>query len=157
MLQDRIDVIIVAEKLARVHEAFTTIETELDFLVSVEPAVAKRLLRLGLRNETFTRGMLEAGAQNPTEIPQSVNLAALNRDLIARDQLLPVQKRAQKLYERLTHTNLLLGADLYSGALAIYKSLKAFGRAAGLGLLLEEFGRRFSKKKTVRPSENESE
>jgi hypothetical protein len=104
---------------------------------------------MGLRNETFTRGILDAAGQNPTLIPSSLDLDALERDLTAREQLLPLQQRVQRLHDRLHHTNLLLGADLYSGARVIYKTLKAFGYAAGLGSLLEELGRRFSKKRKL--------
>ena len=68
---------LTAEKIQAVNAAFTTIETELDFLIALEPSDAKRLSRLGLRNETFSRAALEAGTQNPTVIPQSVWLIGL--------------------------------------------------------------------------------
>jgi hypothetical protein len=152
MLINRIDITIAAEKITVLNAAFTTIETELDFLLALDPETAKHIARMGLRNETFTRGALAAAAQNPALIPSSLDMAALDRDLVAWEQLLPFRQRAQRLYERLNDTSLVLGADLYSGALAIYKVLKAFGPAAGLGGLLQELSRRFkAKAKTENP------
>jgi hypothetical protein len=153
MLAQRIDAVLTAEKLTAVNAAYTTIEAELDFLVSLEPGVARHMAKMGLRNETFTRSAMEAATQNPTIVPQALDLAALERDKALRDQLLALQQRTQRLHDRLYHTNAVLGAEMYSGALAIYKALKAFGRAAGLGMLLDELGRRFKRVPTSSPVE----
>jgi hypothetical protein len=146
MYVDRLDITIPAEKLVNINAAFATLETEFDFLIALDRTAAKRMAKMGLRNETFSRSVLEAAAQNPSLIPGALNLPALNRDLNAREVLLPLQQRAQRLHDRLFHTNLVLGADMYSGALAVYKTLKTFGAAAGLGMLLEDLGRRFTRK-----------
>ena len=152
MLARRIDAALTAETLTAVNAAYTTIETELDFLVSLEPAEARKMAKMGLRNETFTRATLEAAAQNPTVVPQAVDQAALERDKVLREQLLALQQRTQRLHDRLYHTNALFGAQMYSGALAIYKALKAFGRAMGLGMLLDELSRRFKQGPKTAPT-----
>jgi hypothetical protein len=145
MLVRRIDAVLTAEKMTALNAAYTTIEAELDFLVSLEPGDARKMAKMGLRNETFTRATLEAAALNPTIVPLAVDQPALERDEALREQLLALQQRTQRLHDRLYHSNAVLGAQMYSGALGIYKALKVFGRAAGLGMLLDELGRRFKR------------
>jgi hypothetical protein len=147
MYKNRIDMTIAAEKLTTLNTLLTSLETECEILIPLDPVEAKRLAKMGLRNETFVRGVLDAAASNPALIPPTVDRAALERDKVAREQLLPIQQRVQRLHDLLASTNALLGADMYSGALAIYKTFKTFGPGAGLSMLLEDLGRRFARSK----------
>ena len=149
----RIDAVYTAEKATAVNTALTTVEAELDFLIALTPSEGRRMVRMGLRNETFTRATLDAAALNPTIVPQAIDLAVFERDKALREQLQAVQQRVQRLHDRLYHTNAVLGAEMYGGALAIYKALKAFGRAAGLGMLLDDLSRRFKQRGKTTPVE----
>ena len=129
--------------MQRINAALDTLENKLGFLQALDPAALKRMAHLGLKNESFVLGAFEAARQNTNIVPPGMNLAAMERDRVARDQLTPIAQRVQRLNERLTHTRMLLGADMYGAARAIYKALQEFGRDSGLSALIEELGRRF--------------
>jgi hypothetical protein len=147
--KDRIDFTLTAEDAVLVNGALTTLEEKLPFLVALTKTDIRRMANLGQKNETFVMAAIAAGAQNPQLIPPGIGMAAIERDRVGREQLAVISQRIQRLNEKLAHTRLLLGADLYGAALAIYKALRQFGRDAGLGDLLAELGRRFKSNKAV--------
>lgn len=145
--KDLIDFTLSTEDVTAVNTALTTIEEKLPFLIGLSKADIRRMANFGQKNETFTMSAIEAGRDNPTLVPANVSMAAVDRDKLGREQLLEISVRVQRLNEKLIHTRMALGADLYGAARAIYKSLQEFGRDVGLGDLLEELSRRFKNRK----------
>ncbi|MHA3770959.1 hypothetical protein ACXR0O_05410 [Verrucomicrobiota bacterium sgz303538] len=141
--KDQIDIVIAAEDIPLINAALNTLETKLSFLQALDSTAIKRMAHFGLKNESFVLGAFEAARLNTDIVPPGMNLAAVERDQVAREQLAPIAQRVQRLHERLTHTRMLLGADMYGAARAIYKALQEFGRDSGLSALVEELGRRF--------------
>jgi hypothetical protein len=141
-----IDIVPTAESITSVQAHITGIFTEFDFMQSLEDDERKRLQRLGFRNETFSLGIIEIARQNPTLIPSRINLAQIGRDVDAREALLPVLLQLQALTRMLEDTHILLGVDIYKGALALYKVLQVVGDLEGLNELIAYYGQRFKKR-----------
>ncbi|MHA3771320.1 hypothetical protein ACXR0O_07250 [Verrucomicrobiota bacterium sgz303538] len=154
--KDQIDIVIAAEDIPLINTALDTLETKLSFLQSLDPAALKRMAHFGTKNESFVLGAFEAARQNSDIVPSGLNLDAMERDRVAREQLAPIAQRVQRLHEKLTHTRMILGVDMYGAARAIYKALQEFGRDSGLSALVEDLGRRFkgqgSKKSGINPT-----
>ncbi len=68
----------------------------------------------------------------------------VERDKVAREQLLPRLDRLRPLVERLEHTVMLLGGDYLAGTRVAYRSLQANGKTAGLEHLLADIGQCFA-------------
>ncbi len=105
----------------------------------------KRLQRYGLRNETFSRGVIDLAKQNPTLVPAHIDMAAIERDLVAREQILPLLFRVQRLVRLLEDTAIALGVDLYEAARGLYKIMQVTAEGSGVADTLAELGRRFAR------------
>lgn len=141
--KDLMDVAFTAEEITQAAAAVTTLEEIFSDLRSSTKEELRRTSKMGLRNETFTMEAITAGQQNPQLIPPGIDLAAVERDRVAREVLAPLAQRIQVLNEKLDHSRKLLGADLYGAARAIYKALQEFGKDAGISELLSQLGQRF--------------
>jgi hypothetical protein len=141
--KDQIDFTLSAEDAVLVNGALNLLEEKLSFLKALTRSDIRRLATMGLKNETFVMAAIEAAQQNAELIPPGLSLAGIERDRVGHELLAPIAQRVARLNEKFGHTRLLLGADLYGAARAIYKALQEFGRDAGLGDLLDTLSRRF--------------
>ncbi|RYD70698.1 MAG: hypothetical protein EOP84_26245 [Verrucomicrobiaceae bacterium] len=80
-------------------------------------------------------------------LPRNLDLAAIERDMVAWEQLSDRSLRMKQLAERMEHTTMLLGSDFLTGTLAAYKALQLNGKTAGLEAVLGDVGQRFARKK----------
>jgi hypothetical protein len=155
MKKDLIDITLAAEKRTNIQTHMTALLQEIDFTVGLDDSQRKRLQRIGLANETFSRGILDVARQNPPLVPAQIDLAKLQRDLDAREQLLPVLRDLQKMAKLVEDTTILLGVDVYEAARALYKTLQVMAEANGLSEVLAELAKRFAgqgkRPKTVPP------
>jgi len=115
------------------------------FVVGMQERDRKRLRRMGGKSEQFTMQALELAKANAAFIPATIDLAALERDKAAREVLLPIYMQLVALTKQLSDTLELCGVDLIAGALDCYKSLKFFGKAAGLEQLAGDLGKGFAR------------
>ena len=105
----------------------------------------KRIRHLGTRNETFSMAAIEVARQHPAVVPAGIDMAALERDIAARQQLLPLLVRARQLVRMLEDTVSMLGADIFNGARGIYKSLLIVGELYGLAEVVAELSQHFAR------------
>jgi hypothetical protein len=122
--------------------AITKLSTGLHVLQDWE---RKRIQHLGTRNETFSMAAIEVARQHPQVIPAGIDMAALERDIAARQQILPLLVRSRQLVRMLEDTLMLLGSDIYNGARGIYKSLLIVGELYGMAEVVDELSQHFSK------------
>jgi len=108
----------------------------------------KRVQHLGTRNETFSMAAIEVARQHPEVIPAGIDMAALERDIAARQQLLPLLVRARQLVRMLEDTIAMLGSDIFNGGRAIYKSLLIVGELYGLAEVVEQLSQHFTRSKS---------
>lgn len=146
MKKHLVDMTVSAESLTTALADITGLETFLEPIAfALDDDQRKRLQRLGLRNETFSRGVIELARQNPSLIPATIDLEALERDITARDQLLPVLFRINRMSRLLEDTVIALGVDAYEGARGLYKTMKITAEGSGVADDLAVLGRRFSR------------
>lgn len=117
----------------------------------------KRLHRMGLRNETFSRAALEVARQNPSIVPVTIDLTAIERDLTARDQLMSALFRLRRVTRLLKDTVIACGVDAYNGSRGRYKAMKVVAEINGMDEIVAELGERFAKQGTPKekaPADN---
>ena len=117
-----------------------------------DDAQRKHSQKMGTRNETFAREMLEFAGQNPNLIPAIINVAELQRDLLAREQITPILFQVEALARTLRDTHTALGVDLYNGTRAMYKTVKPLAAINGVQDVIKRIGLRFAelgKRKTT--------
>ena len=83
--KDQIDVTFTTEDVTEINAALTTLETKFSVLRALTKLELRRMSHLGLRNETFTVGAIAAAQQNTQLIPPGIDLAAVERDRVARE------------------------------------------------------------------------
>ncbi len=149
MYQDQIDVTMAAEDLTSADGAQTTLETVFGFCRSIPADKRKRLFKLGDQTVAFAYQILELAKNNADLLPRNLDLAAIERDMIAWEQLSDRSLRMRQLAERMEHTTMLVGSDFLGGTLATYKALQLNGKAAGLESVLADIGQRFLRKRKV--------
>jgi hypothetical protein len=138
MFIDRIDRTFAAEDLTGLDTGFTSVEDFLATLPVVSDAERKYFSKLGLKNEGLALRIIEAGRLHPEVLSRGLDFTKIDRDLIARAQLLGPLNRAQYAVTRLQDARLLLGVDLYAAALSIYNSLRRNAQTASLRTIVEE-------------------
>ena len=135
---------VAAEALTTVDAAQTTLEETLNFITSVPVNERRRLFKIGDNTEAFAARILELAKRNLDLLPRGLDLAVIERDKAAREQLLPRLYRMRQFVERLEHTVMLLGVDYLAGTRAAYRALKANGKTAGLEDVLADIGQCFA-------------
>src|SRR6478735_1833125 len=144
MFKNLIDMTVGAESLTTVDTAQTTLETTFNFATSVPVDERMKLFKIGANTEEFAARILELAKRNIDLLPRGLDLDAIERDKVAREQLIPRLDRLRQFVERLEHTVLLLGVDYLAGTRVAYRSLKANGKTAGLEDLLADIGQCFA-------------
>ena len=156
MYKDRIDKVVTAEQFTTLDTAITDLLASTEFLQAVDPAEAKHMVKMGQKTETFALKAIEIGKQHIGLLPRDLDLTKVERDVALRQALLIRFLQIKHLHQLMQETMMLLGTDIYSAALAIYRSLKANGKEAGLASLLAELGITFAKqRKKNAPAESD--
>src|SRR5687768_5244674 len=101
-----IDTTITAESLTDMNAAAATLSTEVStFGIHLDDTQRTHSQKMGTRNESFARDMVEFARQYPQLIPTGINFSAIERDLIARDQITPVLFQLKALTRTLEDTH----------------------------------------------------
>src|SRR5215216_2798150 len=86
-----IDTTIAAEDVLLLGTTTTTLREKVDtYGITLDDAQRTNYQRMGIRNETFSRSILDLAAQRPDIVPAWVDIAAIQRDVAAREQLMPL-------------------------------------------------------------------
>jgi hypothetical protein len=140
-----IDVVLTPETLADLTETVATLNAGVaEFALSMDRAQRKHHAKLGLRNETFSRAILDLADKKPEIVPATIDVGAVQRDLAAREQLLPLLWQLKSLTLLLENTTTALGIDIYEATRGIYKAAKVTAGISGTTAVLQEIGKRFA-------------
>jgi hypothetical protein len=140
-----IDATITAETITNISGGLTGIEQEIaTFALTLDAAQRKHSLRIGTRNETFCREMMDLAQDRPELFPAGIDLAALERDVAARDKLTPILFRLKALTRQVEDTHIALGVDIYNGTRAMYKAVKPLALINGVAEIIARIGQRFA-------------
>jgi hypothetical protein len=138
-------------------QAITTIREKLPFLIDLTAEERKSLPKLGDKSRAFVSKALEVATQNPDFLPRSFDLDEMRRDIELFDALYPVLLSLTQLQELVDDTFIAAGSEAYTAALAIYNYAKANGNISGLDAVIDDMGRRFSRKtRKTQPPTNPS-
>ncbi len=157
MYNDRIDLTLPEASLEQIVSFLLSAEELLSSLKSVTPTDRKHLAKLGLKNETLARDIIEVGRANLDLIPRGINFEKIDRDLIARDQLRSLKFLLERLLGKIKDSLLLTGVDIYGAALAIYHSLKRNGECASLKDVVDELKKGFARPNRKKNGEEQTE
>ncbi|NEU76250.1 hypothetical protein PI95_027915 [Hassallia byssoidea VB512170] len=140
-----------------VMDAIATIREKLPFLVDLTTEDRRTMLKMGDKSRAFVSKALEVATQNPEFLPRSFNIEEMRRDLALYEALYPILLSLTQLQELVDDTYISIGSEAYAAALAVYNYAKASGDVTGLDAVIDEMGRRFtrrSKKKQPETSMN---
>jgi hypothetical protein len=151
MSRNLISLSLSADRITVIGNFLTGLEDNLTDFISLPVAIRRSANKMGPKSEAFCRQTLLAMRQNPNIIPATVDVADGEADLEALDQLRPIFRRLQKLFERACDTELALGSDAMNVALHGYGYLKLAGKTGGLKALGKTLGERFAKSPRQRP------
>lgn len=134
-----------ADRLA-VMDAMATIRQKLPFLIDLTTEDRRTIVKMGDKSRAFVSKALEVGTQNPDFLPRSFNLEEMRRDLALYEALYPILLSLTQLQELVDDTCIAAGSEAYTAALAVYNYAKASGDVTGLDAVIDEMGRRFSRR-----------
>ncbi|WP_193196165.1 hypothetical protein [Nostoc sp. MG11] len=130
----------------QVMQAITTIREKLPFLIDLTAEERKSLPKLGDKSRAFVSKALEVATQNPDFLPRSFELDEMRRYVELFDALYPVLLSLTQLQELVDDTLIATGSEAYTAALAVYNYAKVNGNVSGLDAVIDDMGRRFSRR-----------
>jgi len=145
MPQNLISIQLAAADLTAIDGALKTLEDRLTALIDLSPEQRRKAVKMGGKSEAFARTAVEVLSNNPNVLPVNFSLPEVRRDLVAFDALRPRLARPEKIYERMSDSQLALGSDLMSAALDGYAFLKRAGKGEGLDMARKSLSVRFSR------------
>jgi hypothetical protein len=152
MSQNRIALNYPQASLDAIDAALGVLDTEFANLIGLSPDERRQLMKMGDKSEAFCRQAVVVFSENSGVLPRNFDLDGYLADLKALDILRPRLARVQRLFERMTDSEMALGSDLMAGSLEGYAVLKVAGKGAGLEGLRQMLSNRFSRKaRTVAP------
>ncbi|MBW4569954.1 MAG: hypothetical protein KME31_18575 [Tolypothrix carrinoi HA7290-LM1] len=157
MADNKISANLSATDRLAVMDAIATIREKLPFLVDLTTEDRRTMLKMGDKSRAFVSKALEVATQNPEFLPRSFNVEEMRRDLALYEALYPILLSLTQLQELVDDTYIAIGSEAYAAALAVYNYAKASGDVTGLDAVIDEMGRRFtrrSKKKQPETSMN---
>ncbi|MBD0261472.1 MAG: hypothetical protein ICV85_14000 [Tolypothrix sp. T3-bin4] len=137
-----------------VMDAIATIRQKLPFLIDLTTEDRRTIVKMGDKSRAFVTKALEVGTQNPEFLPRSFNLEEMRRDLALYEALYPILLGLTQLQELVDDTCMAAGSEAYAAALAVYGYAKASGDVTGLDAVINEMGRRFTRRSKKKQPEN---
>lgn len=151
MPQNRISLQVSHDDLTAADAALTTLEQHFHGLIGLTPDERRTLTKMGEKSEAFCRQAVVVLTENAHVLPRNFNVDEYRADLAALDALRPRMARLQRLYERMSDSEMALGSDLMVASLEGYAHLKVAGKGEGLDSLKQILGARFDRTRRQEP------
>ncbi|MEH1827465.1 MAG: hypothetical protein V7L22_19220 [Nostoc sp.] len=146
MAENRISASLAPADREAVMQAIATIREKLPFLIDLTTEDRRTIVKMGDKSRAFVSKALEVATQNPNFLPRYFDLEEMRRDLEIYEDLYPVLLSLTQLQELVDDTCIAAGSEAYTAALAIYSYAKASGDVTGLDAVIDEMGRRFTRR-----------
>ncbi|ABA24282.1 MULTISPECIES: hypothetical protein [Nostocaceae] len=153
MPENRISANLSAADRDAVMQAIATIREKLPFLIDLTTEDRRTIVKMGDKSRAFVSKALEVATQNPNFLPRSFDIEEMRRDLTLYEALYPVLLSLTQLQELVDDTCMASGSEAYTAALAVYNYAKASGDVAGLDAVIDEMGRRFTRRSKKKKAE----
>lgn len=145
-MDNRIDAALSAADRTAILDALDTVRAKLPFLIDLGPNERRSLPKFGDRSVAFVRRAAELARQDDSFLPRSFDVAAFEKDAALYDALDGILLALARLTEHVEDTRALVGAEAYSAALDVYRSLRANGQGQALDDVADELGKRFAQR-----------
>jgi hypothetical protein len=146
MKKHLIDITPAAESIASATAHFTGLRADLaTILHSLEESQRKHCQKIGRRNETWCMEVMEVARQHPEVVPASISMEAIERDITAREMVLPLLLSSRQLTQMLEDTFTMLGVDLFNGTRGLYKSMQIVADLHGLEAIVASLAEHFAR------------
>jgi hypothetical protein len=129
-----------------VMAAIATIQQKLSFLVNLSPEERRTLPKLGDKTRIFIQKAMEVVDRHADFLPRSFDITQMRREVGLYEGLYPILLSLTQLHELVEDTYLIAGTEAYTSARTVYRSAKSNGRGIGIDAVVEELGRRYSRK-----------
>ncbi len=153
MANNQISANLSASDRLAVMDAIATIRQRLPFLIDLTTEDRRTMLKMGDKSRAFVSKALEVATQNPDFLPRSFDVEEMRRDLLLYEALYPILLSLTQLQELVDDTYIAIGSEAYAAALAVYNYAKASGDVTGLDAVIDEMGRRFTRRSKKKQSE----
>ncbi|GBE95051.1 hypothetical protein [Nostoc cycadae] len=153
MAENRISANLTAADRDAVMQAIATIKEKLPFLIDLTTEDRRTIVKMGDKSRAFVSKALEVATQNPNFLPRCFDIEEMRRDLALYEALYPVLLSLTQLQELVDDTCMASGSEAYTAALAVYNYAKASGDVAGLDSVIDEMGRRFTRRSKKKKTE----
>lgn len=130
------------ESLAQMDHGIEMLEAMTADFLSLTPDEVRRIVKMGDHTEQFCRQTTLVLEQNTHVLPPTLDLADMKRDMAAYELLRPRLLRLKEVLARVEDTQMALGSNVMTAALAGYKLMKMFGKSEGLDALKNAMGAR---------------
>lgn len=113
--------------------------------VNLTPQQRQQYGRLGNRTENFVNKIGMYSNQRPEIVPVFINQQEVMKDVVARAVLTPILKKMNSIYETIEDTHKLIGWDIYSNVLAIYRNIKMLAKQnmPGINVIFDDLKAQF--------------
>lgn len=135
----------------------TVISTLSPYLVALTPDQRRTIPKMGDGTEPFVSKVMDYAQSDPDFVPPYVDVAEMNKDFTAVNQLVRLQRLVDQLQSNLNDSIMLAGSEAYISALSYYNSVKMAARmnVPGAKAIYEDLKKRFESQGPRRSSGTE--
>ncbi|GGE66471.1 hypothetical protein EV200_1087 [Pedobacter psychrotolerans] len=146
-LSNRISIEITTEQSAAIAEAFQQLKTVLAPMLVINLTAEERqsTLKMGDKTLAFVNKTLDYASQNPTLVPNYVDLAEARKDNKLAADIYGIFQQLSILLRAVEDTGMVVGSEAYEAALVIYHSIKGASRSdiPGTQVMYDDLKQRF--------------
>lgn len=158
-LSNRISTEITAEQSAAIAAALEQLKTALapTLIINLTAEERKTMLIMGDKTIAFVNKTLEYAAQNPSLVPNYVDLVEARKDNKLAADIYSFFQQLSTLLRAVEDTGIVAGSEAYEAALVIYHSIKGASRSnvPGTQIIYNDLKQRFPGRgrKTIAPED----
>ena len=155
-MTNRINATVSKDDMAVVQAAIETINTTLPFLIDLTPPERIAIPKLSDKNHAFVRKALEIATQNQGMLARSFSIDDMRKHTELLESLATVRLTLGKICNMVDDTTMLVGAEAFAAARAVYAATKTPFAPAALRTASEELAKAFkTRKRSAAGSSNE--
>jgi len=128
---NKISIGINPEESAAISAALEQLKAALKPILTINLTADERLstLKMGDKTLAFVGKTLEYGSQNPTLVPNYVDLDEAKKDFKLSADIYTIFQQLKTLVRGVEDTGMVAGSEAYEAALVIYHSIKGASRS----------------------------
>ncbi len=145
------------EEVTGIRTAITAIEEIIaDKVINLTPEQRQLYGKLGDKTDNWIKKVGEYMKQKPELIPFYLNKEEFDKDVKAREDIIPLLRRITSVFESLEDTSKLLSTDIYNAAIAYYRNIKLISQqnVPGTSSIYQDLSGQFPGRSSAVPEEN---